>query len=149
MSDFNTNKVAQTTIAASLIDVYRESHYHIGGARPTLLLLDTYSADLAAIHQRAGVTSSVFITACNPGSTPLDVAANAQRQDALAEALRQRHVTFVDAWGAHPSNGWPEEPSFLVLGLSLEIAKALGRHFDQNAILYSGEDAIMRLLLLR
>lgn len=138
-----------TAVAPSLIDVYRESHYHIAGAQPTILFLDTPSADLAAIHHRAGVTCSVFITACNPRSVPLDAATNAQRQDLLAEKLQQCDVTFVDAWGAHPSNGWPREPSFLVLGLSLETAKALGRHFDQNAILHSGEEAIMRLLVLR
>jgi hypothetical protein len=157
MSDVEKNNVAhsgtgnvmETMVAASLIDVYRESHYHIAGTLPTLLLLDTYSADLAEIHQRAGVTSSVFMTACNPRSAPLDAVTNAHRQDLLAQALQRHGSTFVDAWGAHPSNGWPEEPSFLVLGLPLDAAKALGQRFDQNAILHAGEDAIMRLLLLR
>lgn len=153
MSDIDANKArheaTQTAVATSLIDVYRESHYHIAGAQPALLLLDTYSANLAAIHQRAGVTHSVFITACNPRSAPLDAATNAQRQDLLAQTLQQHRVAFIDAWGEHPSNGWPKEPSFLALGLSLEMAKIVGRHFDQNAILYSGEEAVMRLVLLR
>lgn len=149
MSHIDTNKAVHTDVAASLIDVYRESHYHIAGALPTTLLLEIYSADLAAIHRHAGVTNSVFITACNPRSVPLDAITNAQRQDLLAEALRRERVAFVDACGAHPSNGWPNEPSFLALGLPRETARALGRHFDQNAILYSGEDAIMHLLLLR
>jgi len=113
------------------------------------LLIDLYSKDLAEIHQRAGVTSSVFISACNPHSMPLDAATNGQQQRLLSAALHLHKVAFLDARGAHPSNEWPEEPSYLVLGLALETAKALGRRFDQNAILHSGEEAIMRLILLR
>ena len=44
---------------------------------------------------------------------------------------------------------WPAEPSFLALGIDLVTAKILGRHFDQNALVWINDDAIPRLVLLR
>ena len=44
---------------------------------------------------------------------------------------------------------WPEESSFVVLGLDLDAARALGREFSQNAIVWAGNDAVPRLVLLR
>jgi hypothetical protein len=35
------------------------------------------------------------------------------------------------------------------LGLSLEAAKALGKKYDQNAVVWCGPDAIPELVLLR
>jgi hypothetical protein len=51
--------------------------------------------------------------------------------------------------GQHPSNAWAGEESFLCFGISLEAAKALGRRFEQNAIVWSAADAIPQLILLR
>ena len=44
---------------------------------------------------------------------------------------------------------WPPEPSILVLGCSWEQAVHLGHHYSQNAIVWIGEDAVPRLVLLR
>ena len=41
------------------------------------------------------------------------------------------------------------EESFLVYGLTLEAAKALGTRLEQNAFIWSGEDAVPQLILLR
>jgi hypothetical protein len=58
-------------------------------------------------------------------------------------------LAFVEGVGNDPSNIWPGERSFLVLGLVPEAAKSLGAQFGQNAIVWSGADAIPRLILLR
>ena len=43
---------------------------------------------------------------------------------------------------------WESEDSFLVLGISLEGAQELGAAYGQNAIVWCGEDAIPKLVLL-
>jgi hypothetical protein len=70
----------------------------------------------------------------------------------LADRLRQLpggKERMIEGAGYDPRGTWPEEKSFLVLGLDLETSRALGREFNQNAIVWAGTDAIPRLVLLR
>jgi len=106
------------------------------------------SEPLAKLFQRHQTNCAAFITACNPFSHKLDETANATRQAELAKELAQRGLSFVAGEGGHPSEGWAE-PSYLVLDLSLEDAKALGRHFEQNAVVWCGADTVPELVLLR
>jgi hypothetical protein len=78
----------------------------------------------------------------------LDEHTKLRRQEALAAELRRRSLAFLPGAGRHPSNDWPPEPSFLVLGLALEASKNLGRHYEQNAIVWAGADAVPRLITL-
>lgn len=83
-----------------------------------------------------------------PFSRSLDAPSNQLRQEDLAAELRHRSLAYLSGEGRHPSNGWPAEPSFLVLGLALEAAKSLGRRHEQNAIVWSGPDGVPRLVML-
>ena len=139
---------------ASVIDdatirAYRETHYCVRGDTPMTLKVDEASLPLAALHRRLQVASSAFITAANPFSQGCDEQANARRQQSLSMELAQLGLSVIAGLGEHPSNGWPGEPSFLVPGLSLELAKALGRKYGQNAVIWCGADAVPRLILLR
>jgi hypothetical protein len=58
-------------------------------------------------------------------------------------------VAFAEDIGQHPNNQWPDEPSFLVFGLSLEEAKKLGESLGQNANVWSDSDALPQMILLR
>ncbi len=113
------------------------------------LRVGSASADLLRAHARHGADCSAFLTACNPFSRSLDAQTNAARQAALAQTLTGRGLAFLPGVGRHPSNGWPGEDSFLVFGLALEEAKGLGARLEQNAIVWSGADAVPRLILLR
>ena len=119
-----------------------------GGEHSLFLRVDTASQELRALHRRYGVDCSCFITACNPFSQPLDEQTNLRRQEALEAELRRRSLTSLPGAGHHPVNGWPPEPSFLVLGLALEASKNLGRHYEQNAIVWAGADAVPSLVIL-
>ena len=92
---------------------------------------------------------SAYITALNPFSRALDVAANAERHAALGRELEQRSLASIEGLGQHPSNQWPGEASYLVFGLTLEAAKTLGTRLEQNAIVMAGADAVPQLILLR
>ncbi|WP_420995207.1 DUF3293 domain-containing protein [Cupriavidus sp. 30B13] len=139
-----------STIDPGLIQAYLETRYHVHGDTPLTLAVGEASPALAALHAAAGVDCSAFITAWNPHSRQeQDPAANAARQQALAGELAQRGLHAIEGIGQHPSGGWPGEESFLVLGLALDAARALGARYGQNAIVWSGAEAVPRLILLR
>jgi Protein of unknown function (DUF3293) len=52
----------------------------------------------------------------------------------------------VDAIGQHPSSTWPGEMSVLVLGIDLEAAKSLSRHYEQHAFVWAAGDGVPELV---
>jgi len=136
-------------IAPALWRAYTETHFQVRARREFVLRVGEASAELAALHSAHGVTSSVFVTACSPCSVTLSEAENEQRHEALCREVRRLGVVCYEGSGQHPSNGWPAEPSLLVLGLDRETACALGSRFDQNAIVWAGADAVPQLVGLR
>jgi hypothetical protein len=137
-----------SNIDPDTIKAYLETHYRIGGDTPMTLLIGEQNASLAALHESAHVESSAFITAWNPIGQRCDTAANVRRQEDLAHELTKLGLQFVDGIGVHPTSNWAE-PSFLALGLSLDVAKELGARYQQNAIIWAGRDAVPQLMLLR
>lgn len=140
---------SDTSIDALTIQAYRETEYHVHGETPACLRVDFHSPELAEIHRAYQTDCSLFITAFNPFSEIHGEATNIARQQDLANELRQRSLIFIDGIGQHPSNERPGEPSFLVLGLELAAAKTLGVKYEQNAIIWTGSDAVPQLILLR
>ncbi|WP_349606875.1 DUF3293 domain-containing protein [Cupriavidus sp. DF5525] len=138
-----------SAIPLDTIEAYRETHYHVGEDPLATLKVGEFCSALLVLHRAAEVDCSAFISACNPFSEQLDDAANAQRHAALEQGLRQRGFTILAGVGQHPSNGWPGEASFLVLGLSSSEARQLGVEYCQNAIVWAGADAVPELVLLR
>jgi hypothetical protein len=140
---------SESVIDPTIIQPYRETDYRVYGDTPFTLTIDTVSPALLALQASSQTTSNAFITACNPFSESNVEVDNAALQKALSGDLQQRGLTFIDGIGQHPSNEWPGEPSFLVLGVSIDTAKAIGIHYRQNAIVWSGSDGSPELLFLR
>jgi hypothetical protein len=130
-----------------LIQAYKETHYTVQDVDPFVLRIGEVSEDLMACHKRHRVDFSAFITAWNPFSQSLTVQKNEERQQALIAEIKGRSLSFLPGVGQHPSNNWPGEQSVLVLGLSLEAAKTLGRRFDQHAVVWAGGDGVPDLLM--
>lgn len=137
-----------SNIDPATIQAYRETHYVVEGDAPMTLRVGQPSEALAALYEAAGVVSSAFVTAWNPYSRKCDDETNAELQEALVDELKSRGLRFVNGLGRHPSSDWAE-PSFLVLGISLEAAKKLGTRYEQNAILWCGANSVPELVLLR
>ena len=140
---------SDSSIPRDTIQAYLETHYQVLGETPATLRIGQFNPTLAMLHDACRVACSAFITACNPLSERLDPQANAARQDALAHELDALGLTRIAGVGQHPSNNWPGEASFLVLGVTLDAARALGDGHGQNAIVWSGADAVPQLILLR
>ena len=101
------------------------------------------------LYKRHGTNCAAFITACNPYSRDVGERANAERQAKLQLELTRRNLPFLEGIGKHPSGSWPEEPSYLVLSVSLEAAKTIGKQYEQNALVWYGANTIPELILLR
>ena len=56
--------------------------------------------------------------ACNPFSRSLIDEENCARQATMLADLQRLGLRCTEGHGQHPSNDWPPEPSFLVLGLA-------------------------------
>lgn len=140
---------SDSDILHETIQAYLETHYRVRSDAATTLKVGETNPTLATLHEAHHTECSAFITACNPFSHSSSDDFNATRQQALADELKQLGFTFIDGIGQHPSNNWPGETSFLVLGVSLELAKALGTRYGQNAIVWSDADATPQLVLLR
>ncbi|AUT75731.1 DUF3293 domain-containing protein [Paraburkholderia hospita] len=141
---FSDSKIPSETIQA-----YLETEYFAFGDASTALRVGETNPQLAALHKVHNVNCSAFVTACNPFSQNCSDEFNAASQEALACELKRLGLIAIEGIGKHPSGKWPGEPSFLVPGLSLEAAKALGTQYRQNAILWSADDATPQLVLLR
>lgn len=141
--------MTESHIDAGTIQAYLETEYRVFGESPFTLRIGEPSEALMRTHAAHRSECSAFVTACNPSGRRLDDTANEVRQSELKQELERRALPFIDGIGQHPSNGWPGEPSCLVLGIPLDDAKAIGAQFGQNAIVWSDSDARPRLILLR
>lgn len=139
---------SDSVIDRETIQAYLETEYRVHGPAPVTLKIGIANPTLVALHDTYGVESSTFITGCNPFSQTLDPEVNEERQAALAGELKDRGLASIAGIGQHPSSGWAE-PSYLVLGASLEVAMALGVRHEQDAIVWGGPGAVPELVLLR
>lgn len=139
----------QSTIDPSVLAAYRETEYRVLGATGFTLLIGQVSEELLRLYARQGVECAAFLTAWNPYSEAIDAATNRRRQDSLALDLESLGVVVMPGVGQHPSGHWPGEDSFLVLGMNVEQAKALGHRYEQNALVWIGKDAVPALIMLR
>jgi hypothetical protein len=140
---------SESVIQPDLIQAYIETEFHVLAASPFVLGIGRVSSELLLTHQMHRVECSTFLTACNPFSQALTDEANELRQKTLEAELATHSLEFLGGIGQHPSNQWPGEPSFLILGLTLEAAKKLCHRFEQNAFVWSGSDGTPQLILLR
>ena len=131
------------------IQAYLETHYCVDAQPAFTLQVGQVNAVLRVAHTQHNTDCSAYLTACNPYSQPLDDAANARRQAAMAAQLTRLKLAFLPGVGKHPSNQWPGEASFLVFGLTLQAAKALAAQYEQNAIIWNAADGIPQLIVLR
>jgi hypothetical protein len=93
--------------------------------------------------------SATFITAWNPFSEECCAQENATANAALEDDLKAQNRPYFHGEGQGTDPQWAPEASFLALGLTQQAAIDLGRRYDQNAIVFAGDDAVPHLLLLR
>jgi hypothetical protein len=139
-----------TQIHPDKVRAYLATDYRLGHTnRDIVLTVGKHSERLAALFADSGVNCGAFLTAYNPRGTEQSKAANSKAHAKLAANLREMGPPFIEGSGSEKGRNWPSEKSYFALGLVLEPAEAIGRHFDQDAIVWVGADAVPLLVLLR
>ena len=145
--------LSETVIYPSLTQAYLATDYGVNADPPFVLKVGAFSEPLAWLLERHHCDCAAYLTACNPFSEDLEAAENALRQAELSRELKERSLRFIEGVGQGSQGEAPEqrpgEASFLVLGLSLEASRALGRKHEQNALIWCGQNAVPQLVLLR
>ena len=143
----------ESAISPSLIEAYLAADYRVDAELPFTLKVDVFSESLALLLQCHQCDCAAYLTACNPLGQDVGDIENAARQAELGQELKGRSLRVIDGVGldsqSEDTHKWPGEASFLVLGLSLEASRALGRKHGQNALIWSSNDAVPQLVLLR
>ena len=140
---------SDSVISSDLIEAYRATDYQVDTDTPFVLKVSQASPALTKLYSKHRCNCAAYVTASNPFSKVASDADNERRHAELVEELKRRSLHFVEGLGRDPRGQWPSEASCLVLGLSLEAARKLGRHYEQNALVWCGPDAVPQLVLLR
>ena len=143
--------MAETTqIDPDKVRAYLATDYRLGHTPQDIVLTIGKRSDrLAALFATEGVNCGAFLTAYNPRGTLQPEAANHLAHAQLATQLEQLGHEAIAGAGSEKGTDWPAEKSYFALGMALEPAKAMGAHFDQDAIVWVGPDAEPQLILLR
>ena len=135
-----------TTLPIELLQAFAETRYIVHHELPFTMHIGQLCPQLKELMAEHNALSAAFITACNPFSQNLPAKENEARQDELKANIKKRGLICIDGIGKHPSNNWPGEVSVLVLGLDLEAAKSLARHYEQHAFVWAAGDAVPDLI---
>jgi hypothetical protein len=111
-----------------------------------VLRVDEVNGALDRLLADSGVVCWAYLSAHNPGSTPLSPAENDARHRELLAAAETAGHPFHE--GAGVGEGWPAETSLLILGISEPEAVLLARRFEQLAILVGRHGDPVRLVWL-
>ena len=121
---------------ASLQTAYEQAIYEVyDGENKIELSIGEHALELERIIPTK-YSSWALITAYNPYSQLLSEAENWQRHQKLLDYLSSQQLTSLAALGKDRKDIWIPEPSLLIFGLNRTEAIAIGRKFQQNAIVY-------------
>ena len=115
--------------------VYHSSRYQVGSFT---LSPGTRGPAWEAYVREKGAGSYTFITAYNPYSAGLlPRRENVARSQVLRQEVRSMGYDFERCVGVDPCGEWEDEPGLMVYDIPLGEVLALGRKWNQNAILYA------------
>ena len=132
-------------VRAYLATDYRLEHTD----QDIVLTIGKRSKRLADLLAESGVHCGAFLTGFNPQGEIQSDEANELAHAQLGVQLNALVLKTIEGSGSEEGTEWPAEKSYFAFGMPLESAKAIGTHFDQDAIVWVGPDAIPQLILLR
>ena len=139
----------ETELSEELIDAYKATNFEVLSNPKFIIKVDEYCEGLSKLFQNTGYENACFITAYNPASVELTSDQNQLAQSQLHSDLTQIKTVILDGIGNDPNGLWEGEPSFLILGISLNDAKKIGIKYAQNAFVWCDENCIPELVLLK
>jgi hypothetical protein len=140
---------AQTKISKTKINAFNVAHYRVTEQEPFVMLIRKKSAPLAALMKQNGVECAAFVTAHNPYGKKIREALNYRAHKALKREITKMGYVSLEGVGEDPSGNWKIDPSYLVLGMPLEEAQAMGNRLGQDMVVWADIDAVPEVILLR
>lgn len=139
----------RSSLPASLIAAYRAAWYRV--ALPDgqeTIRVGAPAPRTQAWLRGLRAAGAAFVTACNPRGERQDDDANAAAMARLRAHVAAQGWSSREGAGGDDSGAWAREPSLLVILDTPAQAAALGRAFDQNAVVWIPAGGPARLLLL-
>lgn len=133
-------------ISAELTQAFTETDYIVHHEPPFTMNIGQPCPALKALMDEHNALCAAFITAWNPFSQQLSRQQNEARQQEMKDIIKKCGLAFIDGIGQHPCNGWPGEPSVLILNINREAAKALAGHYEQLAFVWVDMAGVPELL---
>lgn len=136
-------------LAMTLEAAYRTTRFvAMVGRREVVVRVGQRSSEVERLMARHKSATAAFITADNPNSRPLGRMENCIRRRQFRVALRARRLATLPGAGHGVDGNWAPEESPLIFGISENTAAALGRAFQQNAIVFIRRGHPARLVWL-
>ncbi|MEZ5344969.1 MAG: DUF3293 domain-containing protein [Pyrinomonadaceae bacterium] len=132
-------------MSEDLIGSYNQAEYYIDGFENPIRIGRGH-VGVDELLDRYQCESWCFITAWNPMSVELDWEENQERNQRLKAELAGFEI--FEGEGRDPNGEWTPEQSFLVIGIVLDKAVALGKKYDQAAILFGEKGEAAELIVL-
>jgi hypothetical protein len=141
----------KTELSRTLVNSYRVTLYRVmtGNNKSFILKIKKKSLDLEALMKKHNLFTGAYVTAYNSQGKQTEPLINARQQKLLLGDIRRTGLPFLDGFGEDTTGNWKSEPSFLILGITLEDAEALGERYGQNAFVWIENDYVPQLVLLR
>ncbi len=135
-------------LATRLLDAYEKTRYVVelpGGAKTIIRAGKPVPSVVEKLLTDAGATTWAYVTAWNPGSVKQTADENARLQALLVAEVG------AHGWQTYPGEGvgvsaWLAEKSLLIIGATREEGLALGRQFNQLAVVYGEAGKVAELL---
>ena len=136
-------------IPEPLVVAYQAAHYVVFGEPAIVLKVHEPNAHLDALLEAKRAGCAAFVSAANPHGLRRRLVENVVAFHALRNVVRKSRYLCFEGEGRDPKGVWRPEGSVLVLDIPREEAEALGRRFEQNAIVYVEKGGAPELVLLR
>lgn len=135
-------------IPAPTIAAFRAARYRVPAPEGDLLLaVDHPNPELAALLRNRNAASMAILTAFNPAGVLQHQDLNRAAQARLMRDLQLSGHQFLTGCNEDPKQCWPDEPSLLVLEISLPEARCLAARYGQLAFLWAdAQSATPRLI---
>ena len=123
-----------------MVSFHREAtsntSYWVDVDPPIVLRIGERNPALDTLLDQHQVAEWAFITAFNPGSKPISYEQNLALNRKLSQRVYTAGYAMLEGHDHSDCGAWPDEKSFLILGIGRDAAREIGREFDQVGIVF-------------
>lgn len=136
-------------IDQALLEAYQNTIYRVMSPTVIDIRLGKWNPALNHFLETQNAVTWALITAHNPHSQLLTTAENEARHISLTAEATRVGYRFFPAINFSAASDWPPEVGLFILNIAQEDALCLGRHFDQNAIVFGVIHQLPQLLFCK